>query len=306
MPVFLIELFYMKYKAPKVIRDKKAKKQALVNFFQIFFFKGGIFLLTSVLTVISAFKLNGSKEVYLPKTLMQGILVSLFIIAFFILIFVLYKKFKKSREIIYKALFLVAVFWGGMTVLSLFVPVFGAILIMGILIALWLNLSTILVHNILLVLGVSGAASFFGLGFNPSIIIIILLVFSVYDFIAVYKTKHAVYLLQEMVKNKVIFGFIIPKEIKHFKCKLKEVKPGDKFLILGAGDVFFPSLFASSVVLAGVINSLIISISSLLGLLFSYWLFVSQKKGSKQPEPMPVLPPVALFAIIGYLLALLI
>jgi len=296
----------MKYKTPKVIRDKKAKKQALVNFLKTFLFKGGMFFLTSLLAVVCAFRLSVSEKTYLPQNLLQGILVCLFIFAIFIIIFLSYKRFKKYRELIYKGLFLIVAFWGGMTALSVFIPVFGAILVMGVLIALWLNSSTVLAHNILVVLGLSGAASFLGLGVSPSAVVIILLVISMYDFIAVYKTKYTASLLQEMIKNKVIFGLIIPKEAKHFKCKIKEVKVGEKFLILGAGNVFFPALFASSLVFTGLNSALIISVFSLLGLLFSYWLFASQKGAKKNPEPMSVFPPVALFAIIGYLLTLLI
>ena len=189
--------------------------------------------------------------------------------------------------------------WGGLTVLNLFMPVFVAILVMGILIALWLEFAKVWVHDVLMVLGLAGAASFFGLGFTPSVVVALLLIFSVYDFIAVYNTKHMVLMAKEMIDKKVILGFIIPKEIKYFKGKLSEIKPGGNFMILGGGDVVFPSLLAVSVVPSGVLKALVIVLFSLAGSFFSYWLFMKEK------EPIPALPPIALFAIIGYLLTLL-
>jgi presenilin-like A22 family membrane protease len=290
----------MNYRAPKVIREKKAKKQANIKFWKVFFIEAGLFLLTSILAIASAFELNKLK-IYLPKTSLQDFLFSFLFVTFFVLIFISYKKAGKFKEIIYKGFFIITVFWGGMTVLNLFLPAFGAILIMGVLITLWLKFPSVWVHDTLMILGLAGAASFFGLGFTPSVVVALLLIFSVYDFVAVYKTKHMVLMAKEMIEKKVILGFIIPKEIKYFKDKLKEVKPGGNFMILGGGDVVFPSLLAVSVIPSGFLKALIIVLFSLVGSFFSYWLFSTQEEKS----PIPALPPVALFAIIGYFITLL-
>jgi len=294
----------MKYTVPKIIKEKKAKKEASIRFWKVFFIQGGLFLLTSVLSFVGAFELNKlsqAKKIYLPTTSLQDFLFSFLFVMFFVLLFVLYrnKKLNKFKEIIYKGLFIITVFWGGMTVLNLFMPVFVAILVMGILIALWLEFAKVWVHDVLMVLGLAGAASFFGLGFTPSVVVALLLIFSVYDFIAVYKTKHMVLMAKEMIEKKVILGFIIPKEVKYFKGKLSEIKPGGNFMILGGGDVVFPSLLAVSVIPSGILKALVIVLFSLVGSFFSYWLFTKEK------EPIPALPPIALFTIIGYLVTLL-
>lgn len=296
----------MKYTVPKIIKEKKAKKEASIEFWKVFFIEGGLFLITSVLAIVCALKLNKlakTGKIYLPTTSLQDFLFSFLFVMFFVLIFVLYrnKKASKFKEIVYKGLFIITVFWGGMTVLDLFLPVFGSILIMGVLIVLWLEVPTVWVHDVLIMLGLAGAASFFGLGFTPSVVLALLLIFSVYDFIAVYKTKHMVLMAKEMIEKKVIFGFIIPKEIKYFKDNLKEVKPAGNFMILGGGDVVFPGLLAVSVIPSGFLKALIIVLFSLFGSLFSYYLFANQD----EKRPMPALPPVALFAIIGYFVTLL-
>jgi len=294
----------MPYKPHKIIREKIAKKENQKQFWKVFFIQGGLFLLTSVLSVVSAYELNKLaqiKKIYLPTTSLQDFLFSFLFVMFFVLLFVLYrnKKVNKFKEIIYKGLFIITVFWGGMTVLNLFMPVFAAILIMGVLIMLWLEFPAVWVHDILMILGLAGAASFFGLGFTPSVVVALLLIFSVYDFIAVYKTKHMVLMAKEMIEKKVILGFIIPKEIKYFKDDLSNIKPGGNFMILGGGDVVFPGLLAVSVIPAGISKALIIALFSLIGSFFSYWLFTKEK------EPIPALPPIALFAIVGYLITLL-
>jgi len=294
----------MAYKPHKIVREKIAKNEGRKQFWQVFLIEGGLFLFTSIISVISAFQLNGLvkiKKIYLPAISLQDFAFSFLFITFFILLFVSFKKATKFKELIYKSFFILTVFWGGMTVLNLWMPVFGAVLIMGILIILWLEKPSVLIHDLLMIFGLAGAASFFGLGFEPSIIVVLLVIFSFYDFIAVYKTKHMLKIAKEMIDKKVILGFIIPKKIKYFKDNFNNVKPGGNFFILGGGDVVFPNLLAISVVPSGILQALIVVAFSLAGSLFSYWLFVNQK----DKEPIPALPPVALFAIVGYFLTLL-
>ncbi len=294
----------MAYKLHKLIRDKLVKNKAQKQFWSIFLIEAVLFLSASVLAIASAFELDKlvkAQRIYLPAISLQDFAFSFLFVTFFILFFVFYKKADKFKEIIFKSLFVITCFWGGMTCLSLFIPIFGAVLIIGALIFLWLEIPSIWVHNILIILGLAGAASFFGLGFNPAVAVVILVVFSFYDFIAVYKTKHMVKIAKEMIDKKVILGFIIPKEIKYLKEKLNRVKPGGGFMILGGGDVVFPNLLAVSVVPSGLLRALLVVVFSLAGCFLSYWLFSSQD----DKEPIPALPPVALLAIIGYFITLL-
>ena len=136
----------------KKLLGKKTKN----NFGKFFLLRAALFLLTSVLAIVSAFKLNKLvqiKKIYLPTTSLQDFLFSFLFVTFFVLIFVSYKKAGKFKELVYKGLFIITVFWGGMTVLNLFIPVFGAILIMGVLIMLWLKFPSVWVHDILIILG---------------------------------------------------------------------------------------------------------------------------------------------------------
>lgn len=295
-----------KYREPKVAKNKRVSKEASLRFWKVFLFEGTMFLLASGLAVFCAIKLNWlsqSQEAYLPQSNLQDFLFSFLFVTFFIVLFAIYKKAGRLKAIIYKALFLITVLWGSMTVLDLFFPVFGSLLITGVFIFIWLKFSKIWTHNVLIILGLAGAASFFGLGFTPSVAVALLLIFSAYDFVAVYKTKHMVLMAKEMIEKKVIFGFIIPKSIKQFNDELKQVKPGGNFMVLGGGDVIFPSLLAVSMVPFHPIRAWIVVAFSLVGLLFSFWIFSNQDEEGEK-SPMPALPPIALFTIIGYLLTL--
>lgn len=294
----------MAYKPHKFIRDKLARRQYQKQFWKVFLIEAGLFFITSLLSIVSAFELNKlaeAQKIYLPSTSLQDFLLAFLIITLFVLLFVFNKKISKYKEIIYKSFFALTCFWGGMSCLNSFISVFGSVFVLGVLIILWLKKPTVLIHDLLIILGLAGAASFLGLGFNPAMVVALLVIFSFYDFIAVYKTKHMVAMAKEMIEKKVILGFIIPKEIKYFKQGLKDVKPGGNFLILGGGDVVFPSLLAVSVVPSSFLKAFVIIVFALAGSLLSYYLFCNQK----DKEPIPALPPIALFAIVGYFITML-
>ncbi|MEI7424514.1 MAG: presenilin family intramembrane aspartyl protease [Candidatus Staskawiczbacteria bacterium] len=297
----------MKYQIPKTIKDKKIKRETSINFWKSFLIPGGLFLLMSLLSIISAFQLNKLvilKQFYLPSTSWQDFLLCFLIIVFLISVLFFYKKSGKLKELICKGLFIVPIFWGGMIVLNLFLPVFVSLFIVGGLIAIWLESPTVLVHNTLILLGLAGVSCFLGLTFNHSIIIALLLFFSVYNFIAILKIKNIDLIIKEMLGAKAILGFIVPKELDNFKGKLKQIKPGVNSVIINGGDIVLPILLTVSMIPFGNIKVLIVLLFSLIGYFFSYWLSVNQEKYMDNPETGFVLPPIALFVIIGYFITL--
>jgi presenilin-like A22 family membrane protease len=129
-----------------------------------------------------------------------------------------------------------------------------------------------------------------------------LIIFSLYDYIAVYKTKHMIHMAREMIKEGAVLGLVLPQKTSDFKSPLQKVVPGaGRFFVLGGGDVVFPLLLCSSVLPRGLTHSLVVAGFSLFGLFLSIFVFSRQKKR----QPIPALPPIALFAIIGYAATLL-
>lgn len=107
---------------------------------------------------------------------------------------------------------------------------------------------------------------------------------------------------KEMIEAGVILALIVPQKISDFKADLKEVRPGGRFLILGGGDMVFPLILTVSLIPEGILNSSLVAFFALLGLFLSFWIFTSQKVR----QPIPALPPIALFSIIGFLVTRLI
>jgi len=149
----------MAYKPHKFIRDKLLKTQNQRKFCRGFLIEGGFFLITSFSAVVVAFWLNKLaliKKLYLTANFLQDFLLDFIVITFFVLLFIFKnKKLSKFKEIIYKGFFLIVCFWGGMTIFNLFLPVFGSILIMGVLIFLWLEKPSIWAHDVLVTLGLA-------------------------------------------------------------------------------------------------------------------------------------------------------
>ena len=225
-----------------------------------------------------------------------------FLIAVGFLLLVL--KLSKGKNIIFKTLFILVSFVGGEVALETFLPAIMALPLIFILILLWFRTSLIWIHNLLLVLGVAGIGGVVGIPLSPEIVVCLFLALAIYDFIAVYKTKHMVKMAKSMLESQAILGIIIPQKLVDFGQKLKEVRIGDKkqkFFVLGAGDMVFPLILAVSLLSQGIIKSWIIVFFSFVGLLAGFLLFL--KLGKK---PMPALPPLAFFSIIGYLITKLI
>lgn len=207
------------------------------------------------------------------------------------------KKFQNQRRTIFKIFFLLTSIFGTFYLFFPFLNIFSLPLIF-VLIYGWLKRPTVLLNNLCFIFGLAGFSGVLGLSLEPLVIVFLLIVFSIYDFIAVYKTKHMLKMAREMLEAKIIFGLVVPQKISDFKANLKEVEPGGRFLILGGGDVAFPLLLSASLVPGGILNSLIVAVFSLIGLFLSFYIFTSQKVR----RPIPALPPIALFSIIGYII----
>jgi presenilin-like A22 family membrane protease len=163
------------------------------------------------------------------------------------------------------------------------------------------------VHNITELLIYPGIAAVFVPLLGIIGITILLLIISLYDFWAVWKSQFMQNMAKYQINNLKFFtGFFIPYADKSQKLKIKQIKEkyaksSDKFLekqfkkakikislaILGGGDVIFPIITAGVFykVYGSLIPTLIISLSATLALLY---LFIFAKKGKFYPA-MPFL-----------------
>jgi len=219
------------------------------------------------------------------------------------------RKYSKEKSIIFKIIFIIPIFIGTTFLLNLwartaigFLGEFLGIILAIILIYKYLTQSSVLIYNLTMVFGLAGVGVLLGLRMEPLWIVFLLVVFSVYDFIAVYQTKHMIEMAKEMMKYRVILGLVVPQKVSDFWISTKQIQPGSGFMILGSGDVAFPLLFCVSLIPEGITNALIVAVFSLVGLFATFGLFI----GQKTRKPIPALPLIAFFSIIGFLITILI
>lgn len=270
---------------------------------RIFFWEAILFSLTLILGIISSWKILQIPQIEIQKIPLKPasfweIIFSFVILLVAILLIIRYVKFRPGKEVIFKTFFILPVFLGGILFFSLWIGDILALIFISILIFFWIKKPNVLVHNFLLISGMIGIGSVFGLRLDPLLVIVLLVIFSIYDVIAVYKTKHMIRMAKEMIEARAIPGIILPPKISEIQAPLKDVKMGGKFLILGGGDIVFPLLLVASLVPEKILSSIIVAVFATFGLFISFWIFLSQKTR----RPIPALPPIALFSIIGYLI----
>jgi len=135
------------------------------------------------------------------------------------------------------------------------------------------------IHNFTELFIYGGLAAIFVPVMGIAAMIIVLVVISVYDFIAVFKTKHMIKMAKFQTKIKLFAGLYVPY--------------GKKAAILGGGDLGFPLLFSGVVFRSYGWISLIIVLTSALAL--SYLLFKSEKN-----KYYPAMPYLTIGCLIGY------
>ncbi|MDP3004316.1 MAG: presenilin family intramembrane aspartyl protease [Candidatus Azambacteria bacterium] len=197
--------------------------------------------------------------------------------------------------------FLFALFSGVLITTSVFIPDTWALIFSLFLIFLYIIWPYVWLHNLVLVLTLPGIAALLGASLNPWTTVLILIIISVYDYVAVYKTKHMVRMAKAMISGRAIFAMIFPEHWQGFKSHLNEVRPGEGFMMLGTGDFVFPLIMAASAYAISPVAAWLVFSFALLGLLLMHLIFISQKIR----RPMPALPPLAAFAILGFLIAII-
>jgi len=185
---------------------------------------------------------------------------------------------KYKLALIWKLWFLMAVVISLSTAWAAFIPTeiaFAAALIF----AIWkIFKPNVWVHNFTELFIYGGLAAIFAPLFNILSVSILLVLISVYDAYAVWKSKHMVTLAKSQTEAKVFAGLLIPYKLGKFMKKRKvpqeKVSAGISLpkmkvrtAILGGGDIGFPLIFAGVVLKElGLWQSLVIPFFALAGL----------------------------------------
>ncbi len=205
---------------------------------------------------------------------------------------------------VWKAWFFISVAICLSVAFAAFVPNIAAITL-AIIVAAWKTYKpNYIIHNLSEVFIYGGLAAIFVPIMNLLSATILLILISIYDMYAVWKSKHMVKMATFQAQSKVFAGLSIPYKIPKKKKKEEKEKKGQKVkkkktkmtetAILGGGDIGFPLLFTGVVMkMAGFANALIITISVTIALFLL--LFFAEKK-----KFYPAMPFVSAGCFIGY------
>ncbi len=289
---------------------KKMKNLQLNFLFQIII----AFLITASLSLATAHNMTTGKVIYtsepvqsiyvppspVPPYQPAEIGVFQFLLSFLIatLLMLLFLKISKGK-FMFEVFFSGAIIFGAQGPLGIIFVKFTAFLGAIAIVALRFIYPRIWTQNIAIIIGIAGIAASLGMSVEPLMALIILILLSVYDIIAVYKTRHMIKLFRGMAKRGTVLALVVPRSFSLWFNKFEIIKPENKneFIFLGTGDLALPIFFAMSAFSQGIKFSLFIIFGAVIGFAVNHIIFINQK----EKKPMPALPAIALFSIIGYI-----
>ncbi len=204
-------------------------------------------------------------------------------------------KRKRVAGWLFRALFLIAVSFGSMLLLTLLVPSLWSLLAVVVLVGLWFTVPNAIIHNLLVGFAIAGVTATIGVQLMPLTVVVLLVLFSIYDFIAVYKTKHMVKMAHSMAASGAVLGFIAGPSWEAMTSQVTEKEVGGRYLLLGGGDIAFPALLAVATLPQALWGAVLVGLFALLGL-GGVLLLIKRSR-----RAMPALPPIAFASIAGYL-----
>lgn len=162
---------------------------------------------------------------------------------------------------------------------------------------------SIIIQNLSELFVYGGLAAIFVPILNNYSVFVLLVIISIYDMYAVWKSKHMIKLAKFQAKAKIFAGMMIPYSLPKLKKIKKKAKKGKKLklkqikirtAILGGGDVGFPLIFAGVIMkTAGLWKAMIIpvfvSISLLMLLMYG-----------RKDRFYPAMPFLSIGCLVGY------
>jgi presenilin-like A22 family membrane protease len=210
-----------------------------------------------------------------------------------------------ALKVLLRLLFALLFSWGAFIATVFYVPLPVAVAIAVVFGTFWFLIPLIWLHNLVLILAVSSLGAVFGRFITPWTAMAIILALAIYDFLAV-RFRYMLWMADRLSQINALPALIIPKNNSQWNFNLKkrekiiEVNPAEReYSILGGGDIAFPCLLTASVYFAqGWKPAAIIAVLGLLGLVSVYAVQAIFLKG----KPMPALPPIAAFILVGLLI----
>ncbi len=191
----------------------------------------------------------------------------------------------------------------------------GIAFLISILLAIWRVFKpNVIVHNLTELFTYPGLALIFVPVLNLNVMLLLLVVISIYDMYAVWKSKHMVRMAKFQASTGVFPGLLLQyssrkdkKNSEHIQMnvepELRSITKGGHSIrtaILGGGDIAFPLLFAGTVIKdIGFLQALIIPVFAGAGLLVLFLI-------AKPKKFYPAMPFITVGCLLGLCVAWLI
>lgn len=256
----------------------------------------GAFLTTELLAVFSLPRALAAS--FVAEATPEEALATFFALMFGFFAFLVLFSYFRNRNL-WGFFFFISLFFGLNFFLSLY---FGTGFALFLSLALILGKALgrrVITQNLALIPGLSGIGIAIGMSLTENGALILLLILSFYDIIAVYFTKHMVALFRGLLRGGVIPAVIISEKFSGLGQKVDKISAGAGFMFLGTGDIVLPTIFI--VAISGLGGAAIGGsiLGSLIGFAATEIIFTHQRFR----RPMPALPPIATCTILGFLLA---
>ena len=209
-------------------------------------------------------------------------------IFFYILIMtgVLLVLIKLNLDLVIKLVAFIAFFGGIVVTLSSIFQALGILFAVLLMAATLWKRQNIMLLNLSLILTVAGVGAFLGASLSVLPSLLLLVILSIYDIVAVFWTKHMV-TLAEKAKGRLPFMFLIPYK--------------GRDLGLGTGDMAIPLVFTVSVFKDyAITNALLTAAGGLVGII-SLFLYIQNRRRIT----LPALPPLTIGLIAGFAISLI-
>ena len=227
-----------------------------------------------------------------PEDLENSVGLFVYILGFTAVLLVLIKFLKeKWMYLVFKLLESSAVFFTALLVFNAFTDHIGIVVAAaGLVGARIVFAKNLLLRNAATVLSSAGAGALIGVSLGVFPVVVFLALLCVYDYIAVFKTKHMVTLAKSITRKNLSFTYALPTPEHVFE--------------LGAGDMVLPLTFAASTLDAAKplhmfpfywVPPAVVLLASLAGLLLTIW-YSSRHVG----KALPALPLQGIFMLIAW------
>lgn len=252
------------------------------------------FLTILTLFLITQFVGLTANEIYLSSKLPYGLeppkveqnTSPLFFISMIVVVSVVFIVMQKLRfRILMKAWFFIAITTCIAVTLSAFIKPWIAIILSLVIVVMKMKERDIYIHNLGEILVYGGVVALFAPILNFWTALILLILMSIYDYIAVFITKHMINLAKMQGELGIFSGLMVRNK--------------DEIAILGGGDIAFTLLFAVVVLKQfGMISALLSIYGS--ALFITILMIIGKKK-----KYYPAMPFVTAGSLLGFIISLI-